>query len=193
MVWRVVVWDRKTGDSVRGCDDLTSRALLTSPPQVLSLSSTDGNNLVGQGTQVVFLDEFRMAVVPYATGITELTVFNTLVPSGHPGDIIRLGLPQRLHGLAVKIRVDHDRPLGMPIRDEPYSNITWVIDPSQQECEVALELGCTCTRISVTGPQKIESKWTLWGSSEVVYTLVRKMWKSSQPSKKSSGAACHLA
>ena len=67
-----------------------------------------------------------MAVIPGGIGITKLTVFNTLVPQDHPGNIRQLGLPQEYHERTAKIYVDHDRLLGMPNRDEPL-----IADPAQ--------------------------------------------------------------
>lgn len=109
-VRRIFVWDWKTGDLV-SCHDSTSYSSLTSPPQVLNLLSTDGDGLVTLHTQIFFLDEFRMGVLPNTSAIKELIVFNTLIPQGGPGNLRRLGLPQRFCGRVVDISVDHDRPL----------------------------------------------------------------------------------
>ncbi|KAF9649097.1 hypothetical protein BDM02DRAFT_3114462 [Thelephora ganbajun] len=99
-VWGIVVWDRKTRDVV------------------LDLLSTDGNGLVGERPQVVFLDEFRMVVAPNRSWNVELVVFDTLIPQYHPGNVQRLELPLWLHGQPTNIHVDHDRDLGIPNPDE---------------------------------------------------------------------------
>ena len=92
-------------------------------PQVLDLP----NGLAGRMDQVVFLDEFRIVVLPDRQGgSTELTVFNTLVPEHHPQNTRRLELPLSFHNRAAEIRVDHDRPLGTPNGDEPL-----IADPDQ--------------------------------------------------------------
>lgn len=103
---------------------MTNRALFTPPPQVLELASI-GVGLC-QDTQVIFLDEFRMIISPDKSGMGELTVFNTLFPQDHPGNLRRLALPQQFHDRRVRIHVDHDRPLGRPNGKEPL-----IADPAQ--------------------------------------------------------------
>ena len=130
--------------------------------------------MVGRKTQAVFLDEFRMAVVPDGIGITELTVFNTLVPRDHPGSIRKLALPQRFRGWAAKIRVDHDRLLGTPNRDEPL-----IADPVQAVLVVELTGGWdspvflvvrTRTLIERAWSTRADSyvPWDEWGRDAVV-------------------------
>lgn len=55
-------------------------------------------------------------------------MFDTLIPQYHPGNLRRLGLPQRFHGQTWvgSIHADHNRPLGTPNRDEPL-----IADPAQ--------------------------------------------------------------
>ena len=77
-----------------------------------------------------------MAVIPDGISITELIVFNTLVPQDDPGNIRQLGLPRKFHELAAKIHVDHGRPLGMPNGDEPL-----VADPAQAVLVIELTEG----------------------------------------------------
>lgn len=64
--------------------------------------------MVTRYTEIVFLDEFRMAVLPDRSGITELIVFNTLIPQGSPGNLQRLRLPRRFYGLFADIHVDRN-------------------------------------------------------------------------------------
>ena len=82
--------------------------MLTSP-QVLDLSSTGSDRAITENMQVAFLDEFRIVVLPDASDITELIVFNTLIPQGCPGNLHRRGLPQVfLHLKDGQIRVDYE-------------------------------------------------------------------------------------
>ena len=53
-------------------------------------------------------------------------MFNTLIPQDHPENLRQLELPHYFHGRNVKMRVDHDRPLGTSNRDEPL-----IADPAQ--------------------------------------------------------------
>ena len=122
---RISVWDWKTGDLVMLLR-FASRSLLTSPSQLLELSSTDESKLVTRDTQVAFLDEFRVVVLPLAAAIAELIVINTLVPQYDTGGLRRLVLPQRFHGKYTTIRIDHDRPLGTLNRYDPL-----IADPAQ--------------------------------------------------------------
>ncbi|KAF9643424.1 hypothetical protein BDM02DRAFT_3273044 [Thelephora ganbajun] len=107
-VWRIVVWDRKTRNVV------------------LDLLSTDESELVKRYPQVVFLDEFRMVVIPDKFWSLELVVFDTLIPQNHPGNVQRLELPPRFYDQLANIRVDHDRDLGILSTDEAL-----IADPSQ--------------------------------------------------------------
>lgn len=131
-VWKIVVWNWKTGDLVRFCCS-SSHALLTSS-QVLDLSSTDGSGFVGEDTQAIFLDEFRVAVIPNKSATTELVVFNTLIPWGHPGHLQRLALPSEFRGKCANIRIDHGWNLGTLNRDE-----VLLLDPAQ--AVLVMELG----------------------------------------------------
>jgi len=70
-----------------------------------------------------------MVVLPNGSDITELIMFNTLIPQGRPGNLRRLGLPQGSHHYqATKIYIDHDRPLGALNRNEPL-----IVDPAQAD------------------------------------------------------------
>ena len=67
-----------------------------------------------------------MVVLVDKSDVTELIVFNTLIPQSHLGNLRRLGLPRPVHHWAAKIHIDHDRPLGTPTGDE-----SLIADPTQ--------------------------------------------------------------
>lgn len=67
-----------------------------------------------------------MVLLPDTPGSAEFTVFDTLIPQDRAGNSRRLGLPQRFQDWIADIRVDHDRPLGTPNKDEPF-----IADPAQ--------------------------------------------------------------
>ena len=62
-----------------------------------------------------------------------MIVFDTLAPEDHPGNSRRLGLPRRFHHRAAEIHIDHDRPLGTPSGNEPFT-----ADPAQAVLVVEL-------------------------------------------------------
>ena len=131
-IWKIVVWNWKTRDVVRFCCS-SSHALLTSS-QLLDLSSIDGSGLVGKGTQAIFLDEFRVAIIPDKSATAELVVFNTLIPQGHPGHLQRLAFPPEFRGKRANIRIDHGWNTGTLNRDE-----VLLLDPAQ--AVLIMELG----------------------------------------------------
>jgi len=133
MVRRILVWDRETGELV-GFHCSYNYTSLSPPHQVLDLSSTSRREPGQQNPRVIFLDEFRMIVVPDEWAITELVVFNTLIPQGHPGNLRRFGFPPGFRHWRAKIFVDHDRDLGAPNRDEAF-----IVDPAQ--AVIAMQLG----------------------------------------------------
>jgi len=65
--------------------------------------------------------------------ITELAVFNTLIPQDHPGNLQRFGFPPEFHNWQARIRVDYDRDLGTPKK-----NRALITDPAQ--AVLAMEL-----------------------------------------------------
>ena len=76
-----------------------------------------------------------MAVIPDKSAIAELAMFNTLVPQGHPGYLLRLMLSPEFHGKRANIHVDHDLDLGtLSNRDE-----VLLLDPAQ--AVLVIELG----------------------------------------------------
>ena len=112
---------------------LTDCVSLT-PFQVLDLSSTDWSDLVILNAQIIFLDEFRMAIVPCELSTAGLLIFDTQVPQGQPGYFRRLEFPADLHYRPIYIHVDHDQNLGAPNREDAL-----IPDPSQTV--LVMELG----------------------------------------------------
>jgi len=125
MVRKILVWDWKTRGLVRFCG-LNCYISLSSPHQVLDLSSTRRGEPVKQNARVIFLDEFRMVVAPDERIITELVVFDTLIPQGHPGNLRQFRFPPEFRDRRARIFIDHDRDLGTPNRDEAL-----IADPAQ--------------------------------------------------------------
>jgi len=76
-----IIWDRKSGDFVGTLRLGSGHASLTSPPQVLNISTAE-SILFRRSSQVIFLDEFRVLVTncDHATGAPELLC---LAPSSH--------------------------------------------------------------------------------------------------------------
>ena len=132
IVSRMVVWNWKTGEPVR-FRDLSGHVLLNLA-QVLDLSSTDRGELVKSSARVAFLDEFHLAVIPDVWAITELAVFNTLIPQDHPGYLQRLTFPPEFCNKSAKIHVDGDRDLGTPNQDEAL-----LPDPAQMVLVIDLQ------------------------------------------------------
>lgn len=130
-LWRILVWNWKTGDLVRfrGLNGYPSLTL----PQVLNLSSADGSELVILDAKFIFLDEFRMAVVPYELTTAGVVVLDTLIPQSHSGYLRHLEFPPDLHGQPISVRVDHDRDLGTP-----NSRVAFIADPAQAVLVVEL-------------------------------------------------------
>jgi len=104
---RILVWDWKTGELLRLCG-LNGYISLSSPHQVLDILSTDRRELIEGDPQVIFLDEFRIVVIPTGWALTELGVFNTLIRQDHPGNLRRFGFPTEFRNWRAKIFVDHD-------------------------------------------------------------------------------------
>jgi len=71
------------------------------------------------GAFITFLDEFRMIFLAPQTSpdVLEFTLFDTLVPRGHPVHSRRFCLPPRYHDQFLSIHVDSDRCLGTLDRD----------------------------------------------------------------------------
>ena len=127
-VWKIVVWNRKTGESVRFCD--LGGHIFLNLPQVLDLS-TVGNELVNKNTEAIFLNEFRVVIFDRWAITDSLVVFDTLVPQYHPQ---RLLFPLEFRNTSVGICVDHGRDLGTPDKDE-------VLLPDPAQAVLIIELG----------------------------------------------------
>jgi len=95
------------------------RVLLMSLSQVLDLSSTDRSGVVISDSQVEFLDEFRIMIIPCYNDVNVLSVFDTSIPEDHPGKFCQFGLPQKYAGWFVDVHLDRDRSLGIVNRDGP--------------------------------------------------------------------------
>lgn len=176
----IVVWDRQSRDLVCTLWFEINHALLTSSLQVLNISTAE-STLLGWGSKVVFLDEFRVLVTnrDHATGVPELVVFDTLVPQDHPKSFRQFRFPLRYRRRSPHIHVDPDRPLG----SAKYGPL--IVDPTQAILAVELMLvgfdmgprvllalrtnvltehdysSCTCPRIP----------WEEWGESTVVVEI----------------------
>ena len=73
----------------------------------------DESRLVGLGTKVTFLDEFRMMVsTSNHDGLAELVLFNTFLPQDHPRNLRRFDIPLRYRGRFSSVITDCDGPLG---------------------------------------------------------------------------------
>jgi len=132
LIARILVWDWKTREIVRFCGS-NGYISLSSPHQVLDLLSTDGSELVTYNARTTFLDEFRMVIIPSGLAITELVVFNTLIPQDRPGNLRRFRVPQEFRDWPAEIFVDHDRDLGTPNGDEAL-----ISDPAQAVLAIKL-------------------------------------------------------
>ena len=98
--------------------------------QVLDLSSTDGSESIKADSQAIFLDEFRVAVIPDRSA-TKLVVFDTLTLQHHPQ---QLAFPLEFRNMRANIYVDHDRDLGTPDKDE-------VLLPDPAQAVLVIDLG----------------------------------------------------
>ena len=133
--WKILVWDRKTGDLVRWYGLPNYYAPLTLS-QVLDLSSADWGDLVILNAQIIFLDEFRMAIIPCELTAAGLLIFDTQVSQGDPGYFRRLEFPMDLHHRPIYVHVDHDRNLGAP-------NTKGALVPDPSQTVLVMELGDT--------------------------------------------------
>ena len=102
-----------------------------SPLEVLEVPS------YGYESHVTFLDEFRIMVSRYdnTADTSDLVVFDTRIPQSRPDVFQRFGLPSRYHTDRVRVRVDCNRPMGMTIREEPFT-----ADPAQAVFVLELSL-----------------------------------------------------
>ena len=145
--------------------------MLISPLEVLEVQSNE------RDSGVAFLDEFRI-VIPRYDGIEDtsnLVVFDTRIPQSCPEDFQRFELPWRYICGPLHVRVDCDRPLGMDIREEPFT-----VDPAQAVFLVEFSLMCrrsgsrvllavrTTAFIGRTGSY---FPWEEWGGDSVVLEI----------------------
>lgn len=134
-VWRVVVWDWKTGDLVRTLRSQSGFSHVNF--QVSDHSSTDKSRLIDRDCQVAFLDEFRIMVLNYKPSTHgTLTVFNTLVPQDPLRYLRQFGLPSKYLGRNAHVYLDRDRSLGSVNRDG-----CLLVDPAQAILAVGISPG----------------------------------------------------
>lgn len=94
---------------------------------MLDLMSTDGCEVDGEETTVIFLDEFRLMVLtPDDARDPDFTLFDTLVPHNHPVGSRRFQVPMRYYDLVPIVYVDGERCLGVLDQDRPLTT-----DPTQ--------------------------------------------------------------
>jgi len=70
----------------------------------------DESRLVGLGTKITFLDEFRLMVSTsdHDGGLAELVLFNTLLPQDDQGNLRRFDIPLRYRGRFSSVITDRD-------------------------------------------------------------------------------------
>jgi hypothetical protein len=141
--------------------------VLISPLKVLEVPTCE------DGSDVTFLDEFRIVVSPYGSteGTSDLGVFDTRIPQNRPDGFQRFGVPPRYFCGHVHVRVDRDRPPGTVSREEPFT-----VDPAQAVIVMELFL------LNGSGPRVLLAMqinaliartgsyipWEEWGGDSVV-------------------------
>lgn len=75
---------------------------------MLDLSSTDESGLLTENSLAMFLDEFRVAIIPNMSAAAELAVFDTHIPRDHVGHLRRLEFPPEFRNNPVNIRFDQN-------------------------------------------------------------------------------------
>jgi len=149
----------------RNCEfcDSNGYISLSSPNQVLDLLSNDGRELITYNPRVIFLDEFRMVIISSRLAITELAVFNTLIPQDHPGNLRRFGVPLKFRDWHAEIFVDHDRDLGTPNGDEAL-----IADPVQAVLAIKLRQSAEHCAFLVVRTQAFDQPYSEHGDSSIV-------------------------
>ena len=171
-VWRMVLWDWRTGDLVRMLRLLSRFSHVTF--QVFDRSS-DGSGPIGYNCQVTFIDEFRIMVCCNYSLDDVFTVFNTFVPQDHPGNMRQFGLPPKYPGREVRAYLDRYESLGTVNRDGHL-----VADPTQAILVLSLYLGPQDPEVvlilriqsliehACSMRTDTEIPWDEWGRSTVV-------------------------
>jgi len=123
--------------------------------------------------QAIFLDEFHVAVIPNRSAITELAVFNTLVPQHRPGYMRRLAFPLEFRDKRANMHVDLDRDLGTPNMDEELlpdpAQAVLVVDLGQDQEHCILLVVRTQALIEQVHSVRADSRvpWDEWGTDTV--------------------------
>lgn len=150
-------------------------------PQVLNRSGV-GNNSIRDGSQVAFLDEFRIMVTYRDNPLVapELLVFNTFVPQDHPGNMRRFRLPPKYRDWSTRVHLDHDRSLGAVNRDGPLitdpTQAIFVMDlsPNPPEPAVLLVLRMQpLIKLTCSTRTDVQIPWDEWGRGSVVLEIPR--------------------
>jgi len=135
--------------------------------------------MVGYGTKVTFLDEFRMVVLrsDRGGGLAELVLFNTLLPQDHPRNLRRFHIPLRYRN-RFSIVTDRDGSFGA--QDQSF-----VIDPAQAILVVGVSdsdkphhvLLVMRTQALITRACSMSSDasipWDEWGRNVMIMEMVR--------------------
>ena len=102
---------------------------------MLCLPSADESTPITEGTEVSFLDEFRMIVsTPSSSDVPEFTLFDTLALGSHLASSRRFCVPQEYRGWLATVCLDPGRCLGTQDWDRPL-----ITDPTQAVLVVELD------------------------------------------------------
>ena len=132
--------------------------------------------MIGDDCQVVFLDEFRIALTHRNNAPVgpELLVFNTLIPQDNPRNVRRFRLPSKYRNWRAYVRLDHDRSLGVMNRGGPL-----ITDPTQSVFIVDLSLNLLGQRellvlrvqpmieLACSMRADVQIPWDEWGRGSV--------------------------
>ena len=133
-VYRVVLWDWRSGDLVRVLRLRQCFSHVTF--QVFDRSSTDESGLIKCDCQVTFLDEFRIVVSHNKYSSDDaLTVFNTLVPKDDPRSFRRFRLPPKYLERDAYAHLDRGKSLRTASRDGH------LVDPTQAILVISISAG----------------------------------------------------
>lgn len=150
-------------------------AMIASPPlhiafQVFDRSGDDESRSVGPYNQIAFLDEFRVAVTHYTT---ELFVFNTLVPQGHPENLRRFKLPPKHLNWYINTHLNHCGSPDEPLNVDPAQAIFLMdFSPNVGEPRTVSVLQLQ-SLINLTCSTRTDDRvpWDEWGSSAITMEL----------------------
>jgi len=140
---------------------------------MLSLPSTNGN------TSITFVDEFRMMVLTTKStqDVPEFTLFDTLVPRGHPVNSRRFCVPSKYHNWIPSMYVDNDRCLGTLDRDRPLITdptqavlVVKLVKPRMSPVLVIVRIQTLIEHVCSTSTDTCDTcvPWDVWGRSAAV-------------------------